>query len=110
MDLDGAAFESKAETARKLPTGVEEPHTYGKRNWAFIPNYGERYRNGERIATGFVESAVNQVISKRMVKHQQMGWSQRRISAKGGGQERRITPRNLLLSAIRLKMPIAPKR
>ena len=29
---------------------------------------GERYRNGERIASGFVESAVNQVVSKRMVK------------------------------------------
>lgn len=38
----------------------------------FIPNYGERYRNGERIPTGFVESTVNQVISKRMVKKQQM--------------------------------------
>ena len=38
---------------------------------------GERYRNGERIASGFVESAINQVVSKRMVKKQQMGWSQR---------------------------------
>jgi hypothetical protein len=38
---------------------------------------GERYRNGERIASGFVESAVNQVVSKRTVKHQQMQWSQR---------------------------------
>ena len=42
-----------------------------------MPNYGERYRNGERIASGFVESAINQVVSKRMVKKQQMGWSQR---------------------------------
>jgi hypothetical protein len=32
----------------------------------FIPNYGERYRHGERISTGFVESTVNQVVSKRM--------------------------------------------
>jgi hypothetical protein len=39
------------------------------------PNYGERYRNGEKIASGFVESAINQVVSKRMVKKQQMGWS-----------------------------------
>ena len=43
----------------------------------FVPNYGERYRNGEKIASGFVESAINQVVSKRMVKKQQMGWSQR---------------------------------
>jgi hypothetical protein len=42
-----------------------------------ITNYGERYRNGERTGTGFVESAVNQVISKRMAKKQQMQWSRR---------------------------------
>jgi hypothetical protein len=48
-----------------------------ERNQNFIPNYGERYRNGEKIASGFVESAVNQVISKRMVKRQQMQWTQR---------------------------------
>jgi hypothetical protein len=48
-----------------------------ERNQAFIPNYGERYRNGERISSGFVESAVNQVVSKRMVKQRQMGWSRR---------------------------------
>jgi hypothetical protein len=38
-------------------------------------NYGERRRAGETISTSFVESAVNQVISKRMVKKQQMRWS-----------------------------------
>ena len=42
-----------------------------------ITNYGERYRNGEAIATGFVESAVNQIISKRFVKKQQMRWTKR---------------------------------
>jgi len=36
-----------------------------------IPNYGERYRNGEPIATGFVESTVNEVVSKRFCKKQQ---------------------------------------
>ena len=77
MDLDGAAFDTRNETAKKLLKGVEELHTYVERNQALIPNYGERYRNGERIASGFVESAVNQVVSKRMVKQQQMGWSQR---------------------------------
>jgi hypothetical protein len=77
MDLDVATFETKDETARKLLKGVEELHPYVERNQQFIPNYGERYRNGERIASGFVESAVNQVVSKRMVKRQQMGWSQR---------------------------------
>ena len=76
-DLDAAAFESKDENARKLLKGVEDLHTYVEGNREFVPNYGERYRNGERIASGFVESAINQVVSKRMVKKQQMGWSQR---------------------------------
>jgi hypothetical protein len=40
-------------------------------------NYGERYRAGERISTGFVESTVNQVISKRFCKKQQMAWTPR---------------------------------
>jgi hypothetical protein len=77
MDVGSAAFETKNEPARKLLKGIEELHTYVERNRELIPNYGERYRNGERIASGFVESAVNQVVSKRMVKRQQMQWSQR---------------------------------
>lgn len=38
-------------------------------------NYGDRYRNGETISTAFVESTVNEVISKRFVKKQQMRWT-----------------------------------
>ena len=41
------------------------------------PNYGERYRAGEVISSSIAESAGNQVISKRMVKKQQMRWSPR---------------------------------
>jgi len=37
----------------------------------------QRCRVGEIISTSFVESAVNQIISKRMVKRQQMRWSPR---------------------------------
>jgi hypothetical protein len=37
-----------------------------------IPNYGEQYRNGEVITTSFVESTVNQVVSKRFCKCQQI--------------------------------------
>jgi hypothetical protein len=40
-------------------------------------NYGDRYRHGEPIASGFVESTVNQVIRKRFVKRQQMAWRPR---------------------------------
>ena len=37
----------------------------------------EGWRNEETIATGFVESAVNQVVSKRFVKKQQMQWTKK---------------------------------
>ena len=45
------------------------------RNRGFIVDYGDRYRSGEVIASSFVESAVNQVVSKRFCKKQQMSWS-----------------------------------
>jgi hypothetical protein len=76
IDLDVAAATGDG-MARKLRKTVEEFHTYIARNRGFIPNYGERYRNGERIGTGFVESTVNQVISKRFCKRQQMQWTKR---------------------------------
>ena len=77
MDLDAAVATSGHATARKLLKAVEEFHTYIENNKSFIPNYGERYRYGERISTGFVESTVNQVISMRFCKKQQMGWTLR---------------------------------
>ena len=40
-----------------------------------IPNYAERRRYGERVSTGFVESAINTVVGKRFCKRQQMQWS-----------------------------------
>jgi hypothetical protein len=61
----------------KLYRTVEEFMTYIQRNQLFIPNYGERHFYGEKISTGFVESAVNQIISKRFVKKQQMRWTKR---------------------------------
>jgi hypothetical protein len=77
MDLEVAVATSGDGTARKLLKAVEELHTYIRNNAGFIPNYGERYHHGERISTGFVESTVNQVVSKRMVKKQQMQWTPR---------------------------------
>ena len=77
MDLDVAVAVTGDGTARKLLKAMEEFHTYIERNRAFIPNYGERYRCGERISTGFVESIVNQVVSKRFCKKQQMQWTKR---------------------------------
>ena len=74
MDLDTENPTAKETTLLKK---LEEFDTYIRNNAGFIPNYGERWRYGETISTAFVESTVNQVISKRMVKKQQMRWSQK---------------------------------
>ena len=52
-----------------------ELHTYVTNNQSSITDYGKRWRQGKRIATSFVESAVNVLIGKRFVKSQQMQWS-----------------------------------
>src|SRR6266568_4225270 len=70
-------FEESYPKFKQLLKAVEEFRTYITNNGHLIPNYGERYRNGEAIATGFVESTVNQVVSKRFCKKQQMQWSKR---------------------------------
>jgi hypothetical protein len=56
----------------QLKKAVQKFRTYIETNRAFIPNYGQRYRNGETISTVFVESTVNAVLSKRFVKKQSM--------------------------------------
>jgi hypothetical protein len=63
--------------ADKLGQGIGEFDTYIGNNQEFIPNFGERYRQGETISTAFVESTINQVVSRRFVKKQQMQWTLR---------------------------------
>lgn len=70
-------FEETYPKFKQLLKAVGEFRTYITNNGHLMPNYGERYRNGEAIATGFVESTVNQVVSKRFCKKQQMQWSKR---------------------------------
>ena len=60
---------------KKLLKHLEEMSTYIENKRYLIPNYGEKWRYGETIATSFVESTVNEVITKRMVKKQQMQWT-----------------------------------
>jgi len=40
-----------------------------------LVNYGRRRHDGLPISTAFVESAVNEILSKRMIKKQQMQWN-----------------------------------
>lgn len=75
LDLD--LIRTHSISAEKLAAGVAEFETYIRNNQASIPNYGERYRQGETISTAFVESTINQVVSRRFVKKQQMHWTRR---------------------------------
>jgi hypothetical protein len=75
MDLE--LIENHSAAADKLAAGVAEFENYIRNNQESIPNYGERYRQGETISTASVESTINQVVSRRFVKRQQMHWTLR---------------------------------
>src|SRR6266481_539363 len=97
-DLEFALdIEDHGQEQRKLLKVVREFGTYISANRTFIPNYGDRYRHGETISTAFVESAINQVLSKRFVKRQQMRWSERgahlllQVRTRVLNEERRLT-------------------
>jgi hypothetical protein len=74
---DLETWPSDADNVAKLKKTVREFAGYIALNQARIPNYGDRRRHRERLASSFVESAVNQVVSKRMVKKQHRKWSER---------------------------------
>jgi hypothetical protein len=56
----------------KLASKLLETIRYLELNVDSMPDYGKRYRADQPISTGWVESTVNEVIAKRMVKKQQM--------------------------------------
>jgi hypothetical protein len=68
---------TKETKQNKLWKLVDEFGTYIKNNQAFIVNYGEKYRYSATISTAFVESTVNELISRRMAKKQQMRWTKK---------------------------------
>lgn len=65
----------KSSKKYKLWKYSDEFYAYIKTNRCYITNYAERHRYGEIISTSFVEATINEVISKRMVKKQQMRWT-----------------------------------
>ena len=67
--------EIRYENKKKFLKHLTEMENYILNNQHMTPNYGEKYRYGETISTGFVESTINEVVAKRMVKKQQMQWS-----------------------------------
>ena len=75
MLLDLEMIRAYSAAAEKLAAGLAEFEICISNNREFIPNFGERYRQGETISTAFVESTINQVVSRRFVKKQQMQWT-----------------------------------
>lgn len=65
----------------KFARAVHEFAVYIAANSGSLINYGERFRNGERISSCLAVSTVNAVISKRFAKRQQMQWTQRSSAA-----------------------------
>jgi hypothetical protein len=68
-------FEQRLTRLKRLARAADGLATYIANNAVAIVTYSERWRNGERISTAFVESTVNRVVSRRFAKKQQMQWS-----------------------------------
>jgi hypothetical protein len=59
----------------RLQRHVRELLGYLERNEGALVHYAARRRCREPISTAFVESAVNEIVAKRMNKKQQMRWN-----------------------------------
>ncbi len=62
--------------------GVQAPRRHLRELIAYLEvnrfalvNDGLRHRRGEPVSTAFVESAINEIVSMRMIKKQQTRWN-----------------------------------
>ena len=63
----------------RLQRHLSELLVYLERNQGALVHYAARRRRGEPISTAFVESAVNEIVAKRMNKKQQMRWNRETV-------------------------------
>ena len=75
MDFHKLEAVMKYVKLKPLVCYLNDLESYIRLNAHLIVDYGERFRYGEAISSGFVESAINQVIAKRFNKRQQTQWS-----------------------------------
>ena len=59
----------------QLRTHLWDLTRYLDANADSLPDYGTRDRAGVPTSTAFAESAVNEIIARRMIKKQQMRWN-----------------------------------
>ena len=75
--IESLLFDLDDANAENLYNKLDEFNEYIRANSPYIPNYADRYHYGEYISTGFVESTVNELVTRRMVKKQQMRWTKK---------------------------------
>jgi hypothetical protein len=63
------------ECVRTLRRHLRNLIAYLEANRSPLVDYGARHRRAEPISTAFVESAINEIIARRMIKKQQMRWN-----------------------------------
>ncbi len=63
--------------AKRLVARCTELRAYIETNAGALIDYGQRHRAGKPISTSRAEGTVNQLVSARMNKRQQMRWSPR---------------------------------
>ena len=61
--------------AKRLVARCTELRSYIENNEGALIDYGQRHRAGKPISTSRAEGTVNQLVSARMNKRQQMRWS-----------------------------------
>jgi len=73
--LDASLLRRQGYESSTLWWNVRRLYCYIDNNAGTLVNYGARYRKGLAISSSIAESAVNQVVSHRMAKKQQMRWT-----------------------------------
>ena len=73
--LDASLLARQGYESSTLWWNLRRLYCYIENNAGSLVNYGARYRKGLPISSSIAESAVNQVVSHRMAKHQQMRWT-----------------------------------
>jgi hypothetical protein len=73
--LDALLMEKIGYEYSTLWWNLRRLYCYIDNNAGTLVNYGARYHKGLPISSSIAESAVNQVVSHRMAKKQQMRWT-----------------------------------
>ncbi len=73
--LDASLLARQGYEGSTLWWNLRRLYFYIDNNAGTLVNYGARYRKGLPISSSIAESAVNQVVSHRMAKKQQMRWT-----------------------------------